>query len=213
MTADTIDTIDALMARFVAGSLPQPAHVLVQAHLALKPDNRRFVRGMEALAGRTLEDMNAVELSARNDRLATIFGSHATVQTPPPGDDGIFPPALRDFLGFTVDDVPWRTKLPGFKEYDMGDVDGCHVSLYWIRPGRPIPTHTHDGSELTLVLDGAFTDVTGSYGRGDISVADESIEHRPLADLERPCICFAVTDAPLRFTGTLRQRLSDLIGA
>lgn len=213
MTADTIDTIDALMARFVAGSLPQPAHVLVEAHLALKPDNRRFVRGMEALAGRTLEDMSAVELSARADRLATIYGSQAPVEPPPAGEDGIFPTALRDFLGFTVDDVPWRTKLPGFKEYDMGDVDGCHVSLYWIRPGRPIPTHTHDGSELTLVLDGAFTDVTGSYRRGDISVADESIEHRPLADLERPCICFAVTDAPLRFTGTLRQRLSDLIGA
>lgn len=213
MTADTIDTIDALMARFVAGSLPQPAHVLVESHLALKPDNRRFVHGMEALAGRTLEDTRAVELSAREDRLANIFGSESPPVAPPVADDGVFPRALRDFLGFTVDDVPWRTKLPGFKEYDMGDVDGCHVNLFWIRPGRPIPTHTHDGSELTLVLDGAFNDVTGRYGRGDISIADESIEHRPVADLERPCICFAVTDAPLRFTGTLRQRLSDLIGA
>lgn len=213
MTAETIDTIDALMARFVAGSLPRPAHVLVEAHLAIKPDNRRFVHGMEALAGRTLEDSRAVDLSAREERLASIFGSKPPAEAAPVGEDGVFPRALHDFLGFAVDEVPWRTKLPGFKEYDMGDVDGCHVNLYWIRQGRPIPTHTHDGSELTLVLDGAFDDVTGHYARGDISVADESVEHRPVAGMERPCICFAVTDAPLRFTGTFRQRLSDLLGA
>lgn len=213
MTADSIDTIDALMARFVAGSLPFPAHVLVESHLELKPDNRRFVRGMEELAGRTLEDTSSIDLSDRDNRLAAILASEAPVEAVPVPGDGVFPRVLRDFVGYKVDDVPWRTKLPGFKEYDLGDVDGCHVNLYWIRPGRPIPTHTHDGSELTLVLDGAFTDVTGRYGRGDISVADESVEHRPVADLERPCICFAVTDAPLRFTGTLRQRLSDLIGA
>lgn len=214
MTADTIDTIDALMARYVAGSLPFPAHVLVESHLEIKPDNRAFVRGMEELAGTNLETGKAIDLGDRDRRLEAILGSAepAEIRAPAP-TKSVFPRALRDFLGFEVDDVPWRTKMPGFREYDLGDVDDCHVNLFWIRPGRPIPTHTHDGLELTLVLDGAFTDVTGQYGRGDISVANESVEHRPVADLGRPCICFAVTDAPLRFTGSLRQRLTDIIGA
>ena len=75
-----------------------------------------------------------------------------------------------------------------------------------------MPSHTHEGSELTLVLDGAFRDANGRYGRGDISLADEHVDHRPIAEDERACICFAVTDAPLRLTGSYRQFFSDFLG-
>ena len=139
----------------------------LQAHLALEARQiGRFVRGNGG-AGRaaTLEDMNAVELSARNDRLATIFGSHATVHDSASRRRRHFSRRrCGDFLGFTVDDVPplaHRSPSGLQRNTTWATSDGCHVSLYWIRPGRPIPTHTHDGSELTLVLDGAFTDVTG----------------------------------------------------
>jgi putative transcriptional regulator len=215
MTTETTDTLDALMARYVAGTLPYPAHVLVQSHLELKPANRGFVRGLEAMAGVALDEIASDRPIANRDRrLDAIFAS-----TPPAAppiiavNDQVMPRALRDFVGFDVADIPWRTKLPGFREYDVGDIDGCHVSMFWIRPGRPIPSHTHEGSELSLVLDGAFSDIHGRYGRGDISIADETIDHRPVAEKDRPCIGFAVTDAPLRFTGSLRQRLSDLLGA
>ncbi len=215
MTADTIDTLDGLMARYVAGTLPYPAHVLVQSHLELQPTNRGFVRGLEAMAGMVLDEMAVDQpVADRDRRLDAIFASAAPAPAlAEPATSSIMPRALRDFVGFDVADVPWRTKLPGFREYDIGDIDGCHVSMFWIRPGRPIPSHTHEGSELSLVLDGAFTDTNGRYGRGDISIANESIDHRPVAEKERPCIGFAVTDAPLRFTGSLRQRLSDLLGA
>ena len=53
---------------------------------------------------------------------------------------------------------------------------------------------------------------TGRYGRGDIAIADQSVNHRPIAETERPCISFAVTDAPLRFNGPIGQRLSDILG-
>jgi putative transcriptional regulator len=215
MTAETIDTLDALMARYVAGTLPYPAHVLVQSHLELKPANRGFVRGLEAMAGVALEEMASDRpIADRHRRLDAIFAS--TPPAAPPivaAGDQVMPRALRDFIGFDVANIPWRTKLPGFREYDVGDIDGCHVSMFWIRPGRPIPSHTHEGSELSLVLDGAFSDIHGRYGRGDISIADETVDHRPVAEKDRPCIGFAVTDAPLRFTGSLRQRLSDLLGA
>jgi hypothetical protein len=60
----------------------------------------------------------------------------------------VFPKALYDFVGFDADDVPWRTRMPGFKEYDMGEIEGCHVNLFWIKPGRTVPAHTHEGSEF-----------------------------------------------------------------
>lgn len=210
---ERIETIDALMARYVAGALPEPARVLVEAHLDIRDDNRGLVAGLESLAGDALEHGNPVEISGRDHRLDAIFASKAPVAPRRArASTSLFPAVLRDFVGYDVDDVPWRTKLPGFREHDVGEIDGCHVNLFWIRPGRRIPGHTHEGSELTLVLEGAFSDMSGHYGRGDIALADESVDHRPVAGLERPCICFAVTDGPLRLTGPLHQRLGDIIG-
>jgi len=214
MTPDTTETIDALIARYVAGSLPTPARVLVESHLQLKPDNRGLAAGLEAMAGAAFDAGAPVALGAADQRIDAILAGSAapdpvagTVTAP-----GIFPPALRDFVGLDVEDVPWRTKMPGLKEYDIGEIDGCHVSLFWIRPGRKIPAHTHEGTELSLVLDGAFTDRSGRYGRGDISLADDTVDHRPTAEKDRPCIGLAVTDGPLRLTGPLHQRLSDILG-
>ncbi len=211
---DKIDTIDALMARYVAGVLPLPARILVETHLAIKDGNRSLVSGMEALAGEALDLTPPIAVPARARRLDAIFRSEARdrVLAAAGEAEGLFPAVLRDFVGFTVDTVPWRTKMPGFREHEIGEIDGCHVTLFWIRPGRKIPAHTHEGSELSLVLDGAFTDSNGRYARGDISVADDTVDHRPRAENDRPCIGFAVTDAPLRLTGPLYQRLSDILG-
>jgi len=214
MVGEHIDTIDALLARYVAGTLPAPARVLVEAHLELKAENRSRVRDLEAMAGQELMQTEPVALEDRDCMLSAVLGSQA------PGVAGIrddhparvFPKALYDFVGFDAADVPWRTRMPGFKEYDLGDIEGCHVNLFWIRPGRVVPAHTHKGSELSLVLDGAFSDVRGHFGRGDISVADETVDHRPKADSGQPCIGFAVMDAPLKLTGSFRQMIGDIIG-
>ena len=76
-------------------------------------------------------------------------------------------------------------------------------------PGRVMPSHTHDGSEVTLVLRGGFSDPTGHYRRGDIAIADRDLDHHPRADDDEDCICFAVIDAPLRLTGPLAPLVAD----
>jgi len=213
MTTDKFDNMDALLARYAAGRLPLPANVLVESHLELKPENRDLVSGLEAIGGEVLEHEKAIDLQDRDKALEAIFNSMPPKESKAGrGHGGIFPSALRDFVGFDAENVPWRSKLPGFREYDLGEIDGCHASLLWIKPGRAMPSHTHDGTELTIVLDGAFCDSTGRYGRGDISVADQSVDHRPVAEEGRPCICFAVTDAPLRLTGSFGRRLADIVG-
>lgn len=215
MMTDRSENMDALLARFVAGRLPLPASVLVESHLQIKPDNREFVRGLEAIGGEMLESGEAIELKDREQALDSIFSSHSPSPRQQPKaeeTDGVFPARLRELVGCDAESVPWRSKLPGFREYDLGEIDGCHASLLWIKPGRAMPSHTHEGTELTIVLDGAFCDDSGRYGRGDISVADQSVDHRPVAEEGRPCICFAVTDGPLRLTGSIGRRLADLVG-
>jgi putative transcriptional regulator len=174
-----------------------------------------MVRDLDRLAGEALELVSPAAISDRECRLSEIFGSPLPPPDMPPVVEtkgAILPKAVRDFLGFDVADVPWRTKLPGLKEYSLGNIDGCEVSLMWIRAGRALPAHTHRGVELTLVIDGAYTDVRGRFGRGDISVADDSLDHRPIAEKDGPCIAFAVTDAPIKLTGSLTQLIGDLIG-
>ncbi|QBK32309.1 transcriptional regulator [Roseitalea porphyridii] len=204
-------TLDALVSGYVAGSLPRPLHVLMDAHLELSPANRPIVAGLEGVAGDALEQLDPMELGDRDGALSAIFASTTSAETDPVKRCGTMPRALADFVGHSVDDIPWKTKMPGFREYDMEDVDGCHVSMFWIKPGRTVPSHTHEGMELSLIIDGAFRDERGRFGRGDISIADPSVDHRPVAERDVPCIGFAVTDAPLRLTGSLRQRLSDIL--
>ncbi|EJC79013.1 anti-sigma factor, putative, ChrR family [Rhizobium leguminosarum bv. trifolii WSM2297] len=214
MIHEQIDTIDALMAHYVAGSLPEPARVLVRSHLEMKPDNRSLVASLELLAGEALESAPETAIENRDRRLQAIFSSAAPVSASRAAarpENTLFPQALRDFVGFEVEDVPWRKRLPGFKDYCL-DIDGCEVNLMWIRPGRALPAHTHKGMELILILDGAFNDERGRFGPGDISIADETIDHRPVAEEDRPCIAFAVSDGPVKLTGSLRQMIGDLIG-
>jgi putative transcriptional regulator len=214
MVHEQIDTIDALMAHYVAGSLPEPARVLVQAHLEMKPDNRSLVNSLELLAGEALESAPEVAIADRDGRLAAIFSSTSPVPAPRTAarpENALFPQALRDLLGFEAENAPWRKRLPGFREYSL-DMDGCEVSLMWIRPGRALPAHTHKGMELILILDGAFNDERGHFGPGDISIADEMVDHRPIAEKDRPCIAFAVSDGPVKLTGSFRQMIGDLIG-
>lgn len=214
---DDLNTVEALIAQYAAGILPVPARVLVEAHLEIKASSRPLLSTFEACGGQLLEEVEPETISSRASRLDAIFGA-SQIEMPPAAvraakvGGSVLPQSIIDFVGYDLDDIPWKTKLPGFKEHIIGDIDGCEVSMFWIRPGRAIPKHTHGGCELSLVLDGAFNDANGRFGRGDISVADDSIDHRPVAEKDRPCIGFAVVDAPLRLTGSLRQLIGDLIG-
>jgi putative transcriptional regulator len=214
MGKSELATIDNLLARYVAGNLPIPVECAVRAHLELKPDNRDFVESLEDFAGEMVDALQPVDLSKKSERLEAILGSEDIVEAEIANErsNAVFPSSLASLVPYDIDNVPWRTKMPGYKECALGVVDGCEVNLLWIRAGRKMPSHTHEGSEITLVLDGAFSDSRGRYGRGDIALADDEVDHRPIAEADRPCICLAITDAPLRLTGSYSQLFSDFIG-
>jgi putative transcriptional regulator len=203
--------LDALLAGFAAGSLSPSLHRLVAAHLAIKPDNRRFVRMLEESAARQVEAAAPVPVKDREARLDAIFSAHDRT-TPARRRDGVIPAPLVDFIGGDLADLEWKTLLPGIREHRVSDTSAGEASLLWIKPGRVMPAHTHEGMEVTLVLKGGFSDATGHYRRGDIAIADNEVDHRPRADEDEDCICFAVTDAPLRLTGPVGRIMQRLFG-
>lgn len=207
--------LDELLAGYVAGTLAEPARVLVSAHLELSGQNRPYVRELEALGGMELEQTAPVAMSNRDDRLAAIFGLGTPVAAKPVADlprDPRLPVSLSRMLGRpSLDGLAWRSLMPGVKEYKIGEIDGCSASLLWIRAGRAVPSHTHEGSELTLVIQGGFADADGHYVRGDIAIADDHVDHKPVADRDEDCICFAVTEGSLRLTGPFGRLIQPFI--
>ena len=202
--------VDALLADYAAGHLSGPLHGLVAAHLMMKPDNRSYVAAVEALRAREVFDNAGVPVSNRDAMLDRIF-AHA-----PREDavirDPVIPAPIARLVGRRLSDVKWRKRFPGFREYRLADDSQGEVSLYWINAGHKIPSHTHEGTEVTLVLKGGFSDSFGHYGRGDIAIADGEVDHRPVADEGEDCICFAVTDAPLRLTGPIGRIVQRFLG-
>jgi putative transcriptional regulator len=63
--------------------------------------------------------------------------------------------------------------------------------------------HGHGGTELTLVLEGAFSDSTGEYLPGDIQEVADEIEHSPVADKVSGCICLIASEERARFRGVV----------
>ncbi len=98
----------------------------------------------------------------------------------------------------------------GVRQAILPTAKGASVRLLHIPAGQAMPDHGHRGMELTLVLQGAFSDGTGRYGRGDLDVETEKTQHTPVAEAGLPCICLSATDAPLRFTGFIPRMLQPL---
>jgi putative transcriptional regulator len=207
--------LNALLAGYAMGALPAPLSVLVEAHLELSPRNRRFVADLEALSGRAVEDLAPAPIHDRDAKLAAIFAMSGTPAplAPKAARTRRLPEAICRFAGHDVDTLPWKSRLPGFKEFKVGEFEGLKTSLFWIRSGQAIPSHTHDGAEITLVLEGGFSDILGSYERGDISINDSTVDHQPVADDDGDCIGFAVTDAPLRLTGVIGRLFNPFLRA
>ena len=210
---------DELLLDYASGALGEAWSLAVATHLALCPTCRRTVEKLEAVGGEILEKV-APEPVAESSfeavmaRLQEIPATAAEAESPARGQDGPFvlPQPLRDYVGGDVDDLHWqRLGLGAYQRLISTSGNGATARLLRIPAGKPVPTHGHRGKELTLVLCGAFTDTTGTYGRGDLQEADAELEHQPLAAPKEDCICLAVTDAPLRFRSLAARLVQPLL--
>jgi putative transcriptional regulator len=210
---DGLRPIDELLAAYGAGLLDAPRHALVASHLLLKPENRGFVRAVEGALAERLTHEDGGPVARRDARLSSIFADDTPAPAPAAetGRDAILPSPLRRFIGKDLEALGWRFVIPGVREVKLGSYGSGDASLIHVRAGRRLPQHTHEGSELTLVLTGAFSDTQGRYARGDIAFADGAIDHSPRVDDDADCLCFAVTDAPLRLTGPVGRLIERFI--
>lgn len=206
-------TRDELLLEHAAGHLPAPLALVVDTHLALSAEARARFATCLALGGALLEEAEPEPLAPGAwERLAReLERERALPRREPAPVDPRVPRPLRRLVPRGFDALPWRNLGPAQEVVLPIGPPGYRTRLLRLKAGKSVPRHTHEGHELTVVIEGGFTDVQGHHVRGDLVIADPSVEHRPVADPDGDCLCLAVTDAPLRLTGPIGRLLNPLL--
>ncbi len=195
-----------LLMAYAAGALPEAFDLVVAAHLSLCDACRAEAESYNALGGAVLE--NEATAALDEDSLAATLRlieaglpEAPEVATPEAAPDEVLPAPVRSYVGGGLEAVRWQNIGRGVRQALLPMTGEARARLLYIPAGTAVPDHGHKGTEITLVLQGAFRDETDRFGPGDVEIADEKLRHTPVAEDGEDCICLAVTDAPLRFSG------------
>lgn len=198
---------------YAAGQLPEAFNLVVATHVSLCDECRARAASFDAVGGALLEEADEIALGedALARTLERIEGLPQATRSAPLKAAGIFPAPLADYIGGDLSAVRWRKVGGGVRQAILPTGKDATARLLFIPAGTAVPDHGHRGMELTLVLQGAFADENDRFDRGDIEIADEEVEHTPVALAGQDCICLAATDAPLRFRGFLPRLAQPLL--
>ena len=198
---------DHLLMAYAAGNLPEAFSLVVATHISMCDICRAVAESYDAVGGEMLEQAGVQDMSSESltQVMARIAGESQEKPrvAPAQATAAVLPAPLRAYVGGDEDAIRWRPVGGGVKQSILTMSNKASARLLFIPAGAAVPDHGHNGTELTLVLRGAFQDETDHFGRGDVEVADEDLNHMPVADIGEDCICLAATDAPLRFNSFL----------
>ena len=203
-----------LYSAYVSGTLTPAFALLVETQAALRQDIRQALDMGESFAAVQLEKAEPAALS--EGELETVFNRIDALETEPavPAKAArqagaaleellSLPEPLRDTALESAGEQGWSYTGPGLRRMRLNIPGGAEAELHRIEPGISVPRHTHEATEFTLVIQGGFTDETGSFGPGDLAVKGPDDTHTPVGDEDGVCIVLAVRDGGLKFTGML----------
>lgn len=198
----------ALVQATACGALGPASSIAMTIHARHCKACARRLAEAESVGGALLERQDPAPFDVEAS-LADVFARlDARPQAPVyPAEVMAAPEELRPAFATALAERRWAFAGPGLRTIAL-DIPGAdrfaeQPQLLKIEPGHGAPRHGHGAIELTLVLDGAFRDETGVYGPGDLAVATDALTHRPVAEPGRTCLAYAVSSAPMRFTGLL----------
>ena len=204
---------DETLASYIRGSLDEGRRVLVAAHVELCASCAGVVAASDHIAGSVLEaaDPQPLHSDALQRALARIETiSVPSPQTSPP-NAAAHPFGLAAIAGYDLG--PWRWIGPGvhWRSVSVPADHGARVFMLKAAPGTSLPHHTHTGTELTLILKGAYAHEGGNFGAGDFEEADGSVDHQPVVEPGEECICLVAMEGQLRLLGLLGRIMQPFV--
>ncbi len=196
-----------LLSEHASGALELAPSTCVSLHLNYCEQCRRRHRQLQDLGSALFEKLQPRNVSehlldtvmARLDEEAEPLSYRSPSSTA--AGDGGYPALVQRLMRGDYADLDWQRMGRNVRicRLRTGDRNN-EFALYHIRASGSIPQHSHRGNELTLVLEGSFSDEEGRYSAGDFLMRDAQDRHTPTATRDRDCICVGVLDAPVRFT-------------
>lgn len=209
---------EELLFSYAAGHSNPAFSVVISSHLSFCKSCRERLGCLEDISGYLMEEMTGQQpleenFQALSDRLDE--GSEEEIEPEldikEHNNTVSYPPVLAQYL--KGKDLSWKTVLPGIQQLQVPGFDSKEgkLKLLKIAPGKVIAPHSHSGTELTLVLEGSYSDELGRFQRGDVADLDGSVTHQPIVDGQEDCICLIATEGDLRFKGVLARMIQPLL--
>ncbi|MEM6482767.1 MAG: ChrR family anti-sigma-E factor [Pseudomonadota bacterium] len=198
---------DALLMAYSTGNLPEALSLTVAAHISMCDECRARLGAFDTVGGALIDegDVASLSLDSFAATMARIEGLEGLVEAKAPAaeTDSLLPAPLQDYVGSDIDAINWKPIGMGVRQAILPTDKDATARLLFIPAGVAMPDHGHHGTELTLVLKGAYSDEHDRFCRGDIEIANEDMDHTPVADIGEDCICLTASDARVKFRSFL----------
>lgn len=203
---------------YAAGTLPRAQAIAVKAHLHFCHHCRQEVRRLESLGGKLLENNDASQQKALSLSFEQLMEK---VQSLPPADENKTDKETSDISKnlpriihklSSKKPLKWISYGRGFSSANLttGQQD-YGVYLKKLQPGIQAPKHDHRAEEITVVLEGSFSDEGGLYCEGDFIIKKRGDEHSPRATEQQECLCLTIEAAPVTLTGSIGRLLNPFL--
>lgn len=209
---------DATLLSYAAASLSESFETLISCHLMQCEQCRKRIADAELLGAALVESQEPKLPDSSRDRFMAMLDdepdSFSAIEQREPSIDQRplnVPAEVQQVLDGKEDSLNWKRLVPGIQQIKLGHPESG-LRLLKISPGISIPLHSHHGSELTLILQGSYTDELGRFQKGDVADLDPEVDHQPITDGSEACICLIATDAPLKFQGIIPKLLQPFTG-
>lgn len=193
-----------------AGSMPEPMAAVMATHISLCPRCRKQLEHLDCLGTLMFNSLPPTQMAST--RAETTAAEPDMARRP--CSRGDLPDAVVEVIRPTGRPLPWRRIGLGLWILPIPLSEGVDgkLTLVKVAPGVAIPEHGHSASELTVILDGAYTDEIGTFRVGDVSDIDDTVAHRPVACPKLGCVCLTATEGRSRFKSLLARLIAPLAG-
>jgi len=214
---------------FATANLPLAEAVCVSAHLEFCGKCRTHVQQLTDVGSHMFtrlqpeavsEDsfaalMARVSAGAQQERApaVTVAAGVAADEAAEAAQSHVFlPRAVRRLVSGSLDKLRWVQLGKALRVAPLRVSDESRdTAIYDIRAGGRMPEHEHRGDEITVLLQGSFSDADGSYSRGDFVVRHAGETHQPTATMDKDCLCLVCLERPVRPRGLLYRLLEPLV--
>lgn len=219
-----------LLVEYANGSLPWAVNIAVAAHVQMCNACKQQVNLLNNIGGASLDNTPAELIN--DDSFSRLI---SRIENSPESSNTDSPdatekahsrenPTVATYLVDSPIEIPtviskilpkrlkWRKISNALKSARLiTGQNEYEVAFHKISKGGTVVEHDHRGLEVTLVLEGSFSDQNGVYQKGDLIVKQPGDVHQPTAARNHDCLCLSVCEAPVKITGFMGLLLNPFL--